>query len=304
MAEMGLVRFAGLALEVGQAVLPAQRSKFSKRQFTQPQLLAVLCLMRYEDWTFREAEVRLSEHSELRSALRLSSVPDYTTLCRFLTRVQEEDVARAMNELVGRMPGRWRSPATVGVDATGLAQAAVSSYFIRRVEHFGQKQRTWKHWLKWLAVVDLERKIILAQSARQAPWNDCATLPVLVGQANQNTPIGCVLADAEFDSERNHTFCREQLKAESIIPAKRFTSRKATGVRKQMQENFPRQQYCRRSLIESVFSAVKRKLSCRAPGRTIATQARQALLPGLAFNIYRLWLPLTNKRMSTEPEPL
>ena len=74
MAEMGLVRFAGLALEVGQAVLPAQRSKFSKRQFTQPQLLAVLCLMRYEDWTFREAEVRLSEHYELRSALRLSSV--------------------------------------------------------------------------------------------------------------------------------------------------------------------------------------------------------------------------------------
>jgi hypothetical protein len=46
------VRFARLALEVSQAVLPAQRTKFSK-----PQLLAVLCLMRFEDWTFREAEV-------------------------------------------------------------------------------------------------------------------------------------------------------------------------------------------------------------------------------------------------------
>jgi hypothetical protein len=40
-------------------------------------------------------------------------------------------------------------------------------------------------------------------------------------------------------------------------------------------------------LIESVFSAIKRKLSCRAHGRTIATQARQALLLGLAFNLYR-----------------
>jgi hypothetical protein len=123
-----------------------------------------------------------------------------------------------------RMPGRWRSPATVAVDATGLEQAAVSSYFIRRVEHFGQKPRTWKHWLKWLAVVDVERQIILAQWARQAPWNDCATLPVLVGQAHQLTPIGCVLADAEFDSERNHTFCRQQLQAQSIIPAKRRSS--------------------------------------------------------------------------------
>jgi Transposase DDE domain/Transposase domain (DUF772) len=305
MAEIGLVRFARLALEVSGAVLPAQRTRFSKRQFTQPQLLAVLCLMRYEDWTFREAEVRLSEHAELRSALELNSVPDYTTLYRFLTRLQEEDVTRVMNELVRRMPGRWRSPATVAVDATGLAQGAVSSYFIRRVEHFGDKQRSWKHWLKWLTVVDVERQIILAQSARQAPWNDCATLPVLVGKAHQHTPVGCVLADAEFDSERNHTFCRQQLHADSIIPAKRFTSRRATGVRGQMRENFPRQIYGKRSLIESVFSAVKRKLSCRAPGRSMATQSRQALLLGLAFNLYRLSLPalrLRIPRMSTEPD--
>ena len=303
MAEIGLVRFARLALEVNRVVLPAQRTKFSKRQFSQPQLLAVHCLMRYEDWTFREAEVRLSEHAELRSALELNSVPDYTTLYRFLARLDPDDVAQVMNEIVRRMPGRWRSPATVAVDATGLAQAAVSSYFIRRVEHFGQKQRTWKHWLKWLAVVDVERQIILAQWARQAPWNDCATLPVLVNQAHQNTPIGCVLADAEFDSERNHTFCREQLQAQSIIPAKRRSSCRASGVRLEMRENFPKQQYGKRSMIESVFSAVKRKLSCRAPGRTIHTQSRQALLLGLAFNLYRLWLPHA-ERMSTEPTVL
>jgi hypothetical protein len=46
--------------------------------FTQPQLLAVLCLMRYEDWTLRKAEVRLAEHSELRSALGLRKAPDHT----------------------------------------------------------------------------------------------------------------------------------------------------------------------------------------------------------------------------------
>jgi len=304
MAEVGLVRFARLALRVSQAVLPAQRTKFSKRQFTQPQLLAVLCLMRYEDWTFREAEVRLREHIELRSALELQSVPDYTTLYRFLVRLDPADVARVMDEIVRRMPGRWRSPATVAVDATGLAQSAVSSYFIRRVEHFGQPQRTWKHWLKWLAVVDVERQLILAQHARQAPWNDCATLPLLVAQAHQHTPVGCVLADAEFDSERNHIFCRQQLKADSVIPAKRRSSCRASGVRLEMRERFPTEQYAKRSLIESVFSAVKRKLSCRAPGRTIHTQSRQALLLGLAFNLYRLRLPHgrpCTERMSTKP---
>jgi hypothetical protein len=55
MAEVGLVHFARVTLRVVEEVLPAYRSKFSKHMFTQPQLFSVLCLMCYEDWTFREA---------------------------------------------------------------------------------------------------------------------------------------------------------------------------------------------------------------------------------------------------------
>lgn len=90
MAEVGLLLFARVALQVATRVLPPYRSRFSKHQFTQPQLLAVLCLMRYEDWTFREAEVRLREHGQLREALQLRTVPDYTTLYRFLKRLDDD----------------------------------------------------------------------------------------------------------------------------------------------------------------------------------------------------------------------
>jgi len=85
--------------------------------------------MRYEDWTFREAEVRLGEHAELRSTLKLNSVPAYTTLYRFLARLDPADAARVMSEIVRRTPERWRSPATVAVDATGLAQASGEQLF-------------------------------------------------------------------------------------------------------------------------------------------------------------------------------
>ena len=87
-----------LALEVATAVLPRYRSRFSKHQFSQPQLLAVLCLMRYEDWTFRETAVRLREHRALRKALRLPCVPDYTTLYRFLKRLDEQTIDQALGE--------------------------------------------------------------------------------------------------------------------------------------------------------------------------------------------------------------
>ena len=66
--------------------MPRYRTTFSKHQFTQPQLLAILCLIRYEDWTYREAEVRLAEHGELRRALQLCSIPDHTTLNRRILR--------------------------------------------------------------------------------------------------------------------------------------------------------------------------------------------------------------------------
>ena len=80
MAEVGLVRFAQVALDVAQTTVPRYRTTFSKHPFRQPQWLAILCLMRYENWTFRKAEVRLAEHSELRRALGLRSVPDHRTL--------------------------------------------------------------------------------------------------------------------------------------------------------------------------------------------------------------------------------
>src|SRR6266498_5003685 len=99
MSEVGLVPFARVALEVSREVVPAYSHRFSPQRFTQPQLLAILCLMRYEDWTFREAEVRLAEHRELRRALRLRRVPDYTTLCRFLARLDPTDVALAVAEI-------------------------------------------------------------------------------------------------------------------------------------------------------------------------------------------------------------
>jgi hypothetical protein len=80
---------------------------------------------------------------------------------------------------------------------------------------------------------------------------------------------GLVLADAEFDSERNHAFIRQRLGVQSVIPAKLGKKTwRAHVVRAEMRSAFPRRLYRRRALIESLFSSVKRKLSARAPGRS------------------------------------
>ncbi|PYX20371.1 MAG: hypothetical protein DMG87_10340 [Acidobacteria bacterium] len=167
---MGLGRFAQVALDVAQ-VMPPYRTCFSKRQFSQPQLLAILCFMRYEDWTFRETEVRLSEHGELRRALALASVPDYTTLQPFLRRLLEPDLEHALEDSRASRAGE---AAKANHGGRRCHRACP-----RRGEHVLSAAHVsphpaalpWRRWLKWSAVVDVERQLILSQSARQAPGN-------------------------------------------------------------------------------------------------------------------------------------
>lgn len=288
MAEVGLLPFARVALEVASAVLPPYRTRFSKHTFTQPSRaagLALLCLMRYEDWTFREVEVRVGEHSDLRRALGLDTVPDYTTLYRFMRRLSPPVLAQAVDEVVRRFPPP-QGPVRVAIDGTGLTHRAVSAYYHKRTQLQGFAR--W-YWLKWVLVVDLTRRLLLAQAAHAGPSNDCALLPRLLRAARETTPIGVVLADAEFDSERNHRFIREQLGARSVIPAKKgHRSWRVHGYRALMRRRFPRKLYRQRALIESIISCAKRKLSARAPGRSVHTQMLQALVLGVAFNVYQL----------------
>jgi len=303
MPEIGLLPFARVALQVATAALPPYRSRFSKHQFTQPQLLAILCLMRYEDWTFREAEVRVREHGEWRAVLQLSSVPDYTTVYRFLRRLPDDTIETVLEESVRRLrrsSRRGRRRAAVAVDGTGLSPYGVSTYFIRRVEQQSGEKTRYRHFLKWLVVADVDRQIILSQQARQGPRCDTPAWPGLLDAARRAIPIGLVLADAEFDSEANHQHIRRTLGAHSVIPAKRRGVPNGE-IRNQMYRDFPRKLYGPRAKVETVFSVAKRKLSAKAPGRSLRMQVRQALLLGLAFNLYRLRHRFQFERMSTEP---
>src|SRR6202790_1412520 len=221
MAEVGLLPFVRVALQVATQVLPPYRTRFSKHQFTQPQLLAGLCLMRFEDWTFREAEVRLKEHQELRAALKLQAVPDYTTLYRFLRRLEDDTVDRGLQETVRRLRRRRRRPVSAAIDGTGLSDTSVSTFFLKRLEQHSHGTRPRRPWLKWLIVVDVQQQILLAQRARQGPGCDARSLPGLLDVPARGAPLGVVLADAEFDSEANHQHIRQRLGAKSIIPARR-----------------------------------------------------------------------------------
>jgi hypothetical protein len=88
-----------------------------------------------------------------------------------------------------------------------------------------------------------------------------------------------VWADAEFDTERNHTLVRKELRAQSVIePSVVFAPR--------CEERFPCASTECAHMCKLLLSSVMRKLSARALGRTM--EMHQAERLGLAYNTYRV----------------
>src|SRR5947208_13661021 len=69
------------ALRLGREALPAYSSPYSRKDFTQHQLFAVLALKAFLKTDYRGVTAFLKDFTELRDGLGLARVPNYYTLC-------------------------------------------------------------------------------------------------------------------------------------------------------------------------------------------------------------------------------
>ncbi len=75
------IAFARAAFQAGKEALPDYSHPKSPHKFTQPQLFAMLVLKQFFKLDYRGVVAWLSKWSELREALELKRVPNYSTLC-------------------------------------------------------------------------------------------------------------------------------------------------------------------------------------------------------------------------------
>jgi hypothetical protein len=74
------VALARKALHIAREAMPAHATKFSKRDFTQHQLLAMLCLKQFFKTDDRGMVELLKDLPDLRRELGIRKVPHFTTL--------------------------------------------------------------------------------------------------------------------------------------------------------------------------------------------------------------------------------
>ena len=92
------------ALRLAQEALPAYSSKFSRKDFTQHQLFALLALKAFFKTDYRGLMQVLKDFSELRRDLGLDKVPHYSTLCYAAGRLLKKGRSSASSSRPPRAP--------------------------------------------------------------------------------------------------------------------------------------------------------------------------------------------------------
>src|SRR5262245_51049485 len=92
------------ALCLAQEALPAYSSKFSRQDFTQHQLFALLVLKTFFQTDYRGVVPLLEDFSDLRGDLGLDKVPHYSTLCKAAQRLLKKGSSSCSSSRPPRAP--------------------------------------------------------------------------------------------------------------------------------------------------------------------------------------------------------
>ncbi len=93
------LRLAKEALKLAQKALPRYCNRFSRRDFTQAQLFAILALRQLFKTHYRGIVQMLEDFSDLSKALGLKKVPHYSTLCYAQQRLLKRGLSGHLCEL-------------------------------------------------------------------------------------------------------------------------------------------------------------------------------------------------------------
>ncbi len=131
--------------------------------------------------------------------------------------------------------------------------------------------KQYRRWTKLTMATDNATHLIAGLSVRRGPGNDSPDFLPTVIQAVGHLPIDRLLADAAYDAEEHHRYCRQELGIrQTVIPVNgRGCVRVPHGrYRRKMAKHFPRRVFGQRWQVESVISRLKRRLGEALRSRT------------------------------------
>jgi IS5 family transposase len=235
-----LLRFVERTFELAQQVIARYSSKYSKRRYTRPQHVVLLCLKVKKTTTYRDLVDELIEMPRIRDALNLDSIPAPSTLCKAFDRL-EMAVWRVLLRvsLVG-LP----LDGVTGIDASGFERAHASAHYTKRTNLTIQQ-------LKTTLLVDTATNAVLDIHATTTRKHGTQIAPQVV---KRNVESITVLAgDKGYDDQKlRRLACDHDVRP--LIKHREFSS-----LHKAWNTRLDTDLYHQRNMNETVNAAIKQK---------------------------------------------
>ena len=181
------------------------------------------------------------------------------------------------------------------MDGSGMSRPLPSPYYVKRID----KPYPVEVPLKTSILVDTRRKKILAVRLRAKRAHDIKDAKYLLKRTRQ-LPAKLV-ADKGYDAEWLHRYC-DSIGIQAIIPMRNYGTKKiyrGKSYRKLAQKLLKKQTYYRREIVESVFSAIKRKFGASVSSVKFSAQRAEMYCRAITHNISFLFQRLFERSRKT-----
>lgn len=277
------LNFIDVAIEVSK-ILPKHSSKFSKRNYTQRQLMTLYILKQKSKLSYDDFIEDFLTRDCAISDLELIKVPCASTIKMFVSRIETRILENIILETIKLSHNKNLETA---IDSTGFQLEDGSYSYMKRIGTATKKRKN----LKLSGCVDTKEHLFLAVKIRKSNAHDSKDFkPLILKTKKTGKKIIFNTADKAYDSEELHEFSKQN-GFENIVPVREFKKKgyKVHGRnRKYLKNNFPEEKYHRRSVIENMWYCLKRLCGKVVFAKKWINQKKELIGKVIAYNIHRL----------------
>lgn len=258
--------------------LPFHFSKYSNKIYNNFVHVYLLILKERHKCSYRRLTELLNDVNILRM-LGIQKLPHFTTLQKFINKIDKsilQKLVMACHKLVNS------NKMIVAVDSTGFINVNPTYYYLNRCGI----RPPYKNFTQTSILVDTNTKLVLNIMTNSHRKNDTQSFIPLIDALKSN--ILRALADKGYDSMELRKYCWEN-NITVHIPFRKFPGYlTVSDNRIKAMKRFRTKSYNKRSIVESVISAIKRTTGGFVTATKQDNQQKQVILKVLTYNLEKL----------------